>query len=330
MAPPEKLVIIEQEGDTSIVVSKTTSHNTDQVQFQVSRDMVGKLKLSADKSEIRLTSSNAASIKTIELLLRCIRKSSMRFLPGEFDLLPIKEIWGALTLVSVKAGQHYRRGRYNVPSSVLRKWFSAWFNNHIKIASQDEYEKLLYPAFAFRDSESFATITKWLAYNAVGQIQDRNPLMEGKSLPHSYDDMHLPEDILDAVNGAPKVLKDRISEQLDQHMRRFQQDPSPCGIRAWGAIIETLLEPLEYMLKQKSVNETLFAVSLMFGGISPEGAENCCICRMLIDIQEEVFEGLCLHCKDIPVNKSEQSNHLSSDICKWHEEMTQRRMSFQS
>ncbi|KAI8946271.1 hypothetical protein F4801DRAFT_583575 [Xylaria longipes] len=252
MAPPKDLVIIEPGGDTIISVSKKVGKITRRVAFQVSRALVVKLQLSGDvydgnNYKISLTGSDAASIETIGVLLQCMSEYYRKNIPAERYIFSIDQVWRVLTLVSVKAGQHFLRGRYNVPSSVLRNWFSAWFDRHAKITTQYVYQTLLYPAFAFRDSESFAAVTKWLAYNATDKIQDRNPPI---NLPHLYETMRLPKEVLDAVNGARDVLRNRISGLLNQYMKQFLYASSPSGIQRWASIIKTLSTPWNACLKR--------------------------------------------------------------------------------
>ncbi|KAI1113884.1 hypothetical protein F5Y14DRAFT_451691 [Nemania sp. NC0429] len=198
MASSDNLITIDPDGDAIIAVSKIVNAEIKKVRFRVSRRIADALKLPRDKCEIQLAESDAASLKAMELLFRCMGASGSQDLPTEFYRLTIDEVWRVLALVDITSTQHHRPGSYNVPSRVFRKWFAAWFKRQSpELTTTDQYARLLYPAFALQELEVFASITKWLAYNDVGQIREQSLLMEAKELPsRAYRDMHMPKDVI--------------------------------------------------------------------------------------------------------------------------------------
>ncbi|KAI1746925.1 hypothetical protein F4782DRAFT_470196 [Xylaria castorea] len=179
-------------GSKTIFVSKKFRETTEHMQFQVSHYALYRPRLLGDKYQIHLTDSDAASIKTVELLLRCLNDIS---LPSEFFEVSIDEVWRVLTLVDITAPQYSRAGKFNVPCNVLFDWFESWFGcNASGFTKRHQYEQLLYPTFVF-GSDYFCDVTRWLVWNVNGQLQDRNPLMEDKNLSQSYGDMRLSKDV---------------------------------------------------------------------------------------------------------------------------------------
>lgn len=218
MAPFDNLITLDPSGDAIIIVSKIVDAKVEkEVRFQVSQRTVDALKLPGGKFEIQLTESDAASIKAVKLLFRCMDMSDLEDLPIEFYSLPIDEIWRVLTLVDITTLRHHRPGRYNVPCRVLQKWFAAWFKRKSpELTTSDQYEGLLYPAFALCERDVFATVTKWLAYNALGQIREQSPLMKAKGLPfRSYRDMHLPKNVIRTYR-----LREPVAGKLVDHFPR--------------------------------------------------------------------------------------------------------------
>ncbi|KAJ8126747.1 hypothetical protein O1611_g6891 [Lasiodiplodia mahajangana] len=200
MASPHSLTL-NPNGDASIIVSRTGDAGNEEIRFRVSRRVVEELRLPVDKPNIRLTDNDAASLTTVELLLRCMELKGSREpqpLPAGFYAVSIVEVWRVLTLVDITAVRHFRPGWYKVPCSVLRTWFRAWFKHRQpEFTGREEYEKLLYPAFALGDLAVFAAVTKWLAYDVVGQIREDNQLVNDEGLPiRLYGDMHMPKDVI--------------------------------------------------------------------------------------------------------------------------------------
>ncbi|KAI1168150.1 hypothetical protein F5B18DRAFT_267709 [Nemania serpens] len=214
MASSDNLIALDPSSDAVIVVTKTINGKTEEkVRFQVLYHVASAMKRGRGvRTKIQLTERDAASLKAVELLFRCMGSSNLESLPTEFFSLPIDEVWCVLTLVDITALRHHRRGRFDVPCSVLQKWFAAWFKRMSpELTTSDEYEGLLYPAFALCERDVFAAVTKWLAYNAVGQIREKNPLVEAEHLPfRAYRDMQLPKDVIRTICGAKTTLRDKF------------------------------------------------------------------------------------------------------------------------
>ncbi|KAI0534579.1 hypothetical protein GGR58DRAFT_505142 [Xylaria digitata] len=289
MAPSNKLVVIDLKGDAIVSVSKPTGDSTEKVSFLVNHNRVGTLKLFGNTSDIYLSEDDAASMDTMELILRCANSPQI---PTRFHSLPI-----------------------------------------------EEYEQLLYPAFIFGERQIFATVTKWSAYNAVGEIQEQNPLVQHNNV--SYRAMHLPEEVIGAIRGAKTALQGKLISLLDRHKQLSAPSTCPqtcprCGL-GFEDFMKRLLGPhdsVEDMLDKRSIVEILGFIS-DFEHPRPNSEEDSDEsdnkCR---DWFEEIradgwelrkaFEGLCLDCMSLSVNKIVLDNTGSRpcNACKWHGEMT--------
>lgn len=215
-------IILNPDSDATIAVFMITDDSTEEVQFHVSSRIVRELELQGDKPEIRLGTHVAASITSVGLLLSGMEANgNTDALPPEFFALPIVDVWRVLTLVDVTAVRHYRPGCYRVPCSILAAWFTKWFQTQSPGFSQrDEYEQLLYPAFAFGIPAVFAAVTAWLAYDVASQIREQNPLREEEELPfRPYRDMHMPKEVIRKC-GSGELVSTVRSGKLTVFFRR--------------------------------------------------------------------------------------------------------------
>ncbi|KAI0466881.1 hypothetical protein F4859DRAFT_526365 [Xylaria cf. heliscus] len=336
MASTNDLVVIKPKGDSIITVSKTTN-GIKEKRFQVSRQVAERLKLPEARCDIRLTDSDAASINTIELLLRCISENDGQSLPDEFYTVPIDEVWRVLTLVDIQAVEHFRPGQYKVPCSVLRGWFATWFKSNVSsFTINDEYEQLLYPTFVIGDPETFGTVTRRLAYDVIGQIREQSPLLgDGSLLSRSYRDMHLPKAVIRALRGAKAALRGKLIKLLDKHEQRFIGAHCPWRIQGLANFTRALLVPydsVQHMLGNHSVQNILHNLGTIRYE-EPVKSEDCptCACdvagKFLTESHElmNMFQGLCVNCMRLPINpvdSSTKEREAAMRRCNWHGEMT--------
>ncbi|KAI1121466.1 hypothetical protein F5Y10DRAFT_288460 [Nemania abortiva] len=334
MTSPYEPITLNPSGDASVVVTELSTIKNERVQFRVSRRVIDALNLSSDKPEIRLSNNDAASLKTVELLLRCMElNGSDEPLPDEFYVVPIQEVWRVLTLVDIKALKHFRPGTYKVPCSVLMMWFEAWFKRRWPgFTESDEYEQLLYPTFAFGIPAAFTAVTKWLAYDVVGQIREQNPLREVDDLPFQpYRDMHMPKDVIRVLRGAKAALRDTLIRLLDESEQRFIHGKCPCRIQGLANFTRALSadNSLSDLLDRNPLRTILHFLSTSFKYEPPTGSENCASCGPVVGLHVEgdareisiAFHGLCLTCMDRSVNNRGVYENLS-EMCEWHGKMT--------
>jgi hypothetical protein len=82
----------------------------------------------------------------------------------------ISNIWNVLVLA-----QKYD---FDGHHPELGKWFFAWYEENIAAHNgieESTCQELLYPCYHFDHAPGFAAITKHLAYNSVGHIEERRP-----------------------------------------------------------------------------------------------------------------------------------------------------------
>ncbi|KAI0869575.1 hypothetical protein GGS24DRAFT_511781 [Hypoxylon argillaceum] len=335
-------IILNPDSDATIAVFMITDDSTEEVQFHVSSRIVRELELRGDKPEIRLGTHVAASITSVGLLLSGMEANgNTDTLPPEFFALPIVDVWRVLTLVDVTAVRHYRPGCYRVPCSILAAWFTKWFQTQSPGFSQrDEYEQLLYPAFAFGIPAVFAAVTEWLAYDVASQIREQNPLREEEELPfRPYRDMHVPKEVIRVVRGAKAALRDRFIRLLDRTEQKFIYSGCWCRIQGLANVTEALLVPYgtqRDMLDHTALRDVLHFLSTQFKYKPPVNSE-CDICSVeRVEMQVKggahdvarAFQGICLTCMDLSLNKPHEyepkpgEDDKHAEACSWHGDMT--------
>ncbi|KAI1291068.1 hypothetical protein F5Y03DRAFT_401013 [Xylaria venustula] len=354
MASSGKLVVIEPKSDAVIFVFKATEdpEEVKEARFQVSRLVVEKLELSGDKYEIHLASDEAASTTTVELFLHCIvaETNTEHEVPIDFYALPIIEVCRVLTLVDIEALQYSRSGRYNVTCNCLRTWFAAWFTRRSPDFTEEyHYSQLLFPAFVLRDSQMFATVTKWLAYNVARQVRERNPQIidDDDRLNHDalqlYKDMHMPKRIIRLIRWAKAGLRDMLIGLLDKCENPFLRSKCLCRIQGLANFNKTLLmlgEP-EFdstysMLEYESAGWILDSIIEVFDYEAPKGLNKCSTCdstRQHTSVKDWIlheakgiaseFKGLCMVCLNSSINKrSDYETWTTFEACARHGEMS--------
>lgn len=149
-----KVVCIHELEVSREVISKNKYFN--KVSFSKSFADTGK-----DFYEVKDDDPAALEI-WLRLFHGCLDKAKMR--------ATISNIWNVLVLAQ----------KYDFDSHhpELTKWFFAWYEENI--AAHDSIEEqtcqeLLYPCYHFDHAPGFAAITKHLAYNSVGHIEERRP-----------------------------------------------------------------------------------------------------------------------------------------------------------
>ncbi|KAI3317065.1 hypothetical protein HD806DRAFT_551123 [Xylariaceae sp. AK1471] len=198
MDPTSPLIPIDPEGTSTIVALKTIANRTDVAKFRVSRPIIdallpGNELLPGQEALIQLAESDAASLKTLKLLLKCMH-STDGVLSSRYYNATVEEVWRLLTL------------------------FFQWFSRHPRVvaqhqdpiaAQQQEYEQLLYPIFVFSPDELFPRLTRWLVYYSRGLIRERNPLVAYSILEANYSnyrDMRLPNNLAWNLNDVKTFL----------------------------------------------------------------------------------------------------------------------------
>ncbi|KAI0198915.1 hypothetical protein F4808DRAFT_472027 [Astrocystis sublimbata] len=306
---------ISPGGDHIIEVKKTENGSQSASRkFRVSQSLIERLELSGPTYEVVFTEEDAASVDTMEVLLRCMQDPAACH-PWYFDYKSRKEVWALLTLVYIEATYHWRQGRFPVSSHVLRKWFKRWvhqFPSFIKF--NEHYNELLYPALILRHSDLFKWATQQLAYKREScEIAEKNPLMHNKQLSKSCADMHVRKDLIrtydmmksdfvDMANSTSEALRsthagleNRLTEILDLYFKVLWE-----GTRLTDASIKLLFPIAKRIIGQVRIDEAINQILEVFGGITPrEKRAGCFICSFLASIQE-AFKGFSLHGWETP------------------------------
>lgn len=96
------------------------------------------------------------------------------------------------------------KGKLDIDRELLFSWFLGWretnFPRH-KIGTlntQDDFECVLFPIFAFNDVTGWYYVTEWLCKNTSrGQIGEYSPLVYRNDVANEwYRHLHLPKEVI--------------------------------------------------------------------------------------------------------------------------------------
>jgi len=112
------------------------------------------------KDSYELKKDDPAALKIwLQLLHGTLDKTSL-----EVD---IASVWHVLVLA--------RKYDFDALGEGAKKWFQQWYNQRAGKLTTLHCRELIYPSYTFDSAQAFAAITKQLAYNIDGHIQESRP-----------------------------------------------------------------------------------------------------------------------------------------------------------
>ncbi|KAL2279645.1 hypothetical protein FJTKL_13327 [Diaporthe vaccinii] len=104
------------------------------------------------------------------------------YFPQELFKADIDDVWGVLALVNLDIAGKSHKGKFDVDRKVVESWFLKWREaSFATLNTQTDFEKVLFPTFAFEDSKGFSLATKWLCQRtSVGNIAEYSPLVHSQ------------------------------------------------------------------------------------------------------------------------------------------------------
>ncbi|KAI0198899.1 hypothetical protein F4808DRAFT_434201 [Astrocystis sublimbata] len=272
--------------------------------LKVSKYVLRQLALTTPPYRIDLSEQDCAEIRSVELLIECINRGENHnfiFIPP--DRFPIAEVWRLLALVDVEIWDgKINRGRLGsrVTSECIMSWFRAWFRVH-KAADDivgDQWLHLVYPAYALRHEEAFATATRWATYHSSSEARAAhiNFLPQLRIHP-SVGDFKLcyRSDVLDEkISRSLKFVEDRVLKaRIRGHLTMLnQQFAEPQLERTRAGLLFGLAGAAEPVISNHPPAKAVSTITLMYGGIPGGYIDPCLICEILTSMNEEYFGGL--------------------------------------
>lgn len=121
------------------------------------------------------------------------------YFPQELLKADIDDIWGVLPLLNLNLvieGEKHK-GKFDVDWLLLKPWFLKWREINFKaFKTQADFEKVLFPTFAFNDQVGFRRAIKWLCQRtSVGNIAEYSPLVNRQGTSW-YLHLHLPPELM--------------------------------------------------------------------------------------------------------------------------------------
>lgn len=119
------------------------------------------------------------------------------YFPHELFKADIDDVWGVTALINLVIAGKKHKGKFDVDRKVVEPWFIKWRETSFKtFSTQADFEKVLFPTFAFNDSEGFLQATKWLCQRtSVGNIAEYNPFVHSHGTQW-YLHLHLPPTVI--------------------------------------------------------------------------------------------------------------------------------------
>ncbi|KAK7729229.1 urea permease [Diaporthe eres] len=104
------------------------------------------------------------------------------YFPQELVKADIDDVWGVLALVNLEIVDKSHKGKFDLDRKVVESWFLKWRETSFAtFNTQTDFEKVLFPTFAFEDSKGFRLATKWLCQRtSVGNIAEYSPMVHSQ------------------------------------------------------------------------------------------------------------------------------------------------------
>lgn len=119
------------------------------------------------------------------------------YFPHELFKADIDDVWGVLALVNLDTVGKSHKGKFDVDRTVVESWFLKWRETSFAtFNTQTDFEKVIFPTFAFGDTKGFQLATKWLCQRtSVGNIAEYSPLVHSQGTQW-YLHLHLPARVM--------------------------------------------------------------------------------------------------------------------------------------
>ncbi|KAH9908363.1 hypothetical protein F4778DRAFT_795776 [Xylariomycetidae sp. FL2044] len=231
--------------------------------------------------------ANSANEKTAQLYFR-IPHPTANGLSHVADV-SIGDIWRLLTLLRIDRPLYQQDGRYGARIEKYGEFFEGWAEHYLSCATtQLDYEMLLFPAAVFNSTQIFGRVTKWLAYNAIGQISERNPLLPDESNPSPsaayLHRMHLPKNVIRQIRISHSFLYNRLHDAVYKQILAIVQANCPCRIDGLWNFLEALEDANAFPFEDHE-NERLTEIILRLTKLNysaPPGVDASDVCGALL------------------------------------------------
>lgn len=119
------------------------------------------------------------------------------YFPQELFKAEIDDVWVVLALINLNIVDRNHKGKFDVDRTVVDSWFLKWRETSFAtFNTQADFEKVIFPTFAFEDSRGFRLATKWLCLRtSVGNIGEYSPLVHSQGTQW-YLHLHLPARVM--------------------------------------------------------------------------------------------------------------------------------------
>jgi hypothetical protein len=111
----------------------------------------------------RCSTVSEFTVASMEVWMRVLHETTIT---DECRSLPIHDVWEAIAV-----------GRkYSLPWELMKGWFEKWWLalDHEGLEGND-LQRLILPCLQFRHAHAFAHVTKRVASESIGHVEDRNP-----------------------------------------------------------------------------------------------------------------------------------------------------------
>ncbi|KAF2871513.1 hypothetical protein BDV95DRAFT_618910 [Massariosphaeria phaeospora] len=195
--------------------------------------------------------------------------------------------------------------KYLFKSSLLQGFSRRWYTKNVNFTKLSVYlvQTLPVPCYMFSHAKGYMEVTKWLAYNSVGGIQENEP-------PRS-NWKHLPlvaPDFVGRIDSTVYCLRLVLQNRIWEIVRYLHQEGRLCDTCTLLAKAVSLhVDPFHLWFPKHSVHDTLNLLrplTMNSSGSEVRVTTSCGACRIdwvtrirdAIRITEHYFHGLCIDC----------------------------------
>ncbi|KAF2677236.1 hypothetical protein K458DRAFT_378687 [Lentithecium fluviatile CBS 122367] len=260
------------------------------------------LHASADKTEIALGGDGPEEGENKEGVLvwfaHLHKLSEQRMTQLRLYEVSITGVWHAIRL--------WKYHEKEADVKALQLWFNKWYDTTgVRDLDIDSAKFLALPCQIFNHAVGFARVTKFLAYNHIGHVKERQP----KGFKAKF--MHIaPAEFIGPVNHARGGLKTTLHKNLWKKtgtILRFGTDKCNCWDATIGRYLAALVKvdafPVDDVMPRASFHEIIDRLrQFELDWVPPCGRcrsiDWVYEVRMAIQATQSYFDGLCLDCMD--------------------------------
>ncbi|RDW92732.1 uncharacterized protein DSM5745_00054 [Aspergillus mulundensis] len=205
---------IGADGKDHSIVSRSAIFEVDRQKLDASEHLSRKL-----FGELREGSLDA-NVAAMEILFHYLHDSLESVTADAVSIETIYHLINMCDKYKVSGSEVFK-----VKAEELKGWFVNWYNvakglPKNRYRSHDFYRSMLFPCYAFDHAQGFLETSRFVIYNTVGHIEERNPT--------TLHRLHLPSRVIQQLNAARGRLKTLLVDGLINDISDLLDEDCEC------------------------------------------------------------------------------------------------------